>query len=214
MTTVLPLFYQTLMGYDATNAGLAVAPRGLGSVFRAVLVGLISSKVDPRKLVALGFAIFGGAALWTGSLTLEISPTSLFWPITVNGLAISLVFVPLSNVALGTMPQEQIGNASGIYNLIRNIGGSIGISAANTIAQRHLQTHRNDLVHWLSGSSWLVQKQMRMLMMSMQHHAGPHRAMLLALFLTQRGLNNQAQLWTFSATWLSCVRFVCRLLFF
>jgi DHA2 family multidrug resistance protein len=114
MTTVLPLFYQTLMGYDATNAGLAVAPRGLGSVFRAVLVGLISSKVDPRKLVALGFAIFGGAALWTGSLTLEISPTSLFWPITVNGLAISLVFVPLSNVALGTMPQEQIGNASGL----------------------------------------------------------------------------------------------------
>jgi DHA2 family multidrug resistance protein len=89
-----------------------------------------------------------------------ISPTTLFWPIVVGGLAISMVFVPLSNVALGTIPKEEVGNASGIFNFLRNIGGSVGISAANTIAQRHMQTHRNENVHWLSGSNWLFRREL------------------------------------------------------
>ena len=92
LTTILPVFYQTLMGYDATHAGLAVSPRGLGSVVAAVAVGALSTKIDPRKMVALGFAILAGSTLWLGALTLQISPTTLFWPITIGGLGISMVF--------------------------------------------------------------------------------------------------------------------------
>lgn len=183
------------MGYDATHAGLSVSPRGLGSIAGAIIAGYLSSKMDARLLIAAGFATFAVGNLWNGFLTLQISPWSLFWPITVTGLAMSLTFVPLSNVALGTLPQEQIGNASGIYNLIRNVGGSIGISAANTIAQRHLQTHRNDLVHDLSNASWILRRQLRMLDLQMHLHAGPHSAVLRAYYLTNGGLNNQAQLW-------------------
>ncbi len=197
LTTILPVFYQTLMKYDATSAGLAVSPRGLGSVVASILVSILASRIDSRKIVAFGFGVFSLATMWTSFLTLDISPTTLFWPIVISGAAMSLVFVPLSNVALGTMPQEQVGNASGIFNFIRNVGGSIGISAANTIAQRHAQTHRNENVHWLSGASWLMRRQLHSLTMQMHLHAGPKRAGLRALFITQNALQSQAQLWAY-----------------
>src|ERR1700761_2415700 len=197
LTTILPVFYQTLMGYDATSAGLAVSPRGLGSVVAAIGVGVLATKLDPRRIVAAGFTILAFSTMWLSFLTLDISPVTLFWPIVVGGLAISMVFVPLSNVALGTIPKEGVGNASGIFNFLRNIGGSWGISAANTIAQRHMQTHRNENVHWLSGSNWVMRKELSLLIAQMRLHAGPRQAMLRAYALIQKGLDNQAQLWAY-----------------
>lgn len=197
LTTILPVFYQTLMGYDATSAGLAVSPRGLGSIVASIGVGALISKMDPRKIVSAGFGVLALAALWMGFLTLDISPTTLFWPITVSGLAMSMIFVPLSNVALGTIPKDQVGNASGIFNFLRNVGGSVGISAANTIAQRHLQTHRNESVHWLSGGSWIFRDRLQQLTTQMRLHAGPRRALLRAFSIMQTGLDHQAQLWAY-----------------
>ena len=197
LTTILPVFYQTLMGYDATSAGLAVSPRGLGSIVAAIGVGVLSTKLDPRRIVATGFAILAFSTMWLSFLTLDISPITLFWPIAIGGLAISMVFVPLSNVALGTIPKAQVGNASGIFNFLRNIGGSVGISAANTIAQRHMQTHRNENVHWLSGSNWIFRRELNMLTTQMRMHAGPKQALLRAYALIQKGLDSQAQLWAY-----------------
>ena len=197
LTSVLPVFYQTLLGYSATDAGFAVAPRGLGSIAASIIVGIAIAKLDPRKVVAVGFAVLGLSSLWMGSLTLDISPTSLFWPIVVSGFAISMIFIPLSSLALGTIKKNQVGNASGIFNFVRNIGGSVGISVANTIAQRHLQTHRNDNVHWLSGASWLLRRQLQLLTEQMKTHAGPVKAALRALAITQKGLDAQSQLWAY-----------------
>ncbi len=197
LTTILPVFYQTLLGYSATAAGLAVSPRGLGSVAASVLVGILVSKMDPRKIVAAGFAVLGLSGLWMGSLTLDISPNSLFWPITVSGLALAMIFVPLSKVALGTLKPAETGNASGIFNFMRNIGGSIGISAANTISERHFQSHRNENVHWLSGASYLLRRQLNALTQRMSLHAGPHTATLRAYSITNSSLNSQAQLWAY-----------------
>jgi DHA2 family multidrug resistance protein len=90
-----------------------------------------------------------------------------------------------------------VGNASGIFNFVRNVGGSVGISAANTIAQRHLQTHRNDIVHWLSGGNWIFRREIQMLSMQMHLHAGPRLAVRRAFYLTQQSLDNQAQLWAY-----------------
>jgi MFS transporter, DHA2 family, multidrug resistance protein len=197
LTTVLPIFYQTLLSYDATSSGLAVSPRGLGSVIASIAVGVLVSKMDPRKIVAAGFAVLGGSGLWLSFLTVDISPTTLFWPTTVSGMGLSMIFVPLSKVALGTLGKGETGNASGIFNFLRNIGGSIGISAANTIAQRHLQSHRNDNVHWYTGASWVLRRQLHLLTQRMQMHAGPGRAMLRAFALTNTTLNSQAQLWAY-----------------
>jgi DHA2 family multidrug resistance protein len=214
LTTVLPIFYQTLLGYDATSSGFAVSPRGLGSIASSVGVGILVSKMDPRKIVAAGFAVLGISGLWLSFLTVDISPTSLFWPTTVSGFGLAMIFVPLSKVALGTLSRAETGNASGIFNFLRNIGGSIGISAANTIAQRHLQSHRNDNVHWLTGASWVLRRQLALLTQRMQMHAGPARASLRAFALTNMTLNNQAQLWAyvdvlryFAFTCMLCIPF-------
>lgn len=196
-TTIMPVFFQTLMGYDATAAGLAVSPRGIGAMTGSLVVGYLTSKLDPRPLVSIGFGILSYAAFWTGLLTLDISPTSLFWPLAVSGFGMSAIFVPLSGLALGTLSPQQIGNASGIYNLLRNIGGSVGISAANTIVQRHAQTHRNQMVHWLSGGNWIMQKQIQMLTAEMARHAGPRRATLRAYAMTQTSLDNQSQYYAY-----------------
>jgi DHA2 family multidrug resistance protein len=197
LTTVLPVIYQTLLGYDATSAGLVVSPRGLGSVLASVGVGVLVSKMNPKWIVAAGFATLGISSLWLSFLTLDIAPITLFWPTTISGFGLAMIFVPLSKVALGTLPKGETGNASGIFNFLRNIGGSIGISAANTIAQRHLQSHRNDLVHWYSGSRSIFQRTLSKLTVLMHTRAGPRRAALRALSLTDAGLNHQAQLYAY-----------------
>jgi len=195
VTTILPLFYQNLLGYDATSAGLAVAPRGIGAMFSAVAVGIVVSRVDSRKLIALGFVIFGFTSWWTSNMTLEIGPFNLLWPTLISGSALGLIFVPLSGTALGMLPQEKLGNGSAMFNLIRNVGGSIGISAVNTITQRRLQSHRGEMVRSLGGTSLAVQRYIASLTAGMQRHGGPHVAMLRAYALLQSTLDGQAELW-------------------
>jgi DHA2 family multidrug resistance protein len=211
LTTILPLFYQTLMGYDATTAGLAVSPRGLGAVFSAVLVGYMASKMDSRKIIAFGFLLFGLMSLWTANLDLEISPWTLFWPVTLAGFALPAVFIPLTGAAFGTLPQEQINSASGLFNLLRNIGGSIGIAAANTLLLRREQVHRTEMVHWLSGASTSLRQALQRLTMLMLHHVGPGLATRRAYGLIQTQLDRQAQLWSYvdDFRYLAIVSFIC-----
>jgi DHA2 family multidrug resistance protein len=105
-----------------------------------------------------------------------------------------LVFIALSGVAFGTLKKAQIGGASGLFNLLRNIGGSIGIAAANTIATRHLQTHRGELVRSLTGSNLNFHREVTQLTMRMQLHAGPGFASRQAFSLVQADLDQQARL--------------------
>ena len=211
LTTVLPVFYQTQLGYDATKAGLVVAPRGLGAMVASIVVGAIVAKTDPRKLVALGFLILGVSSLRLATMTVDISFWSLFWPITTSGLGLAFVFVPLSQVALGTLAKSEVGNASGIFNFLRNIGGSIGISWVNTIAQRHLQTHRNDLVHSFTRGNPLLIRQLDILGRQMSQHVGPRLSQLRAIAITNSGLNAQAQIYAYvdDFRYLALLAFVC-----
>ena len=133
--TVLPLFYQELLGYTAFTAGLVVAPRGLGAICGMPIIGYLSNKVDPRYLLTFGFFTFGLTTLYFGAITLDISPTTLLLPILITGFGLSFVFVPINTAAYGTLRNEQIGNASGLFNLMRNVGGSIGISLAHNAAR-------------------------------------------------------------------------------
>ncbi|MGB2629450.1 MAG: DHA2 family efflux MFS transporter permease subunit [Candidatus Acidiferrum sp.] len=150
IVTILPLFYQTLLGYTAMNSGLAVSPRGVGAILVMPVIGVLTSRLDTRWMISFGFGLFALTAIQMANLTLQISQWSLTWPIVLSGVASGLVFVPLSTTAMGTLSNEQIGNASGLYNLLRNVGGSIGISLVNTIIARHSQAHRSDLAHDIS----------------------------------------------------------------
>jgi DHA2 family multidrug resistance protein len=197
ITTILPLFYQTLMGYDATTAGLAVSPRGLGSLVGALLAGRLVAKIDARPLMAVGFALIAWACLWNASMTLQISPSSLVLPIMITGFGFAFIFVPLSGAALGTVPQKEMQNASGLYNLLRNLGGSIGIAVSSTLTQRHLQTHRNEISRSLTGSSPALRNELTKLTHFMRLHTGPVKSSLRAMSVIERQLNAQAQLWAY-----------------
>ena len=149
--TVLPLFYQELLGYTAFTAGLVVAPRGLGAICGMPVIGYLSNKLDPRWLLTFGFMTFGLTTLYFGSITLDVSPTTLFLPILITGFGLSFVFVPISTAAYGTLRNEQIGNASGLFNLMRNVGGSIGISIATTLLARRAAVHQSEILNSSPG---------------------------------------------------------------
>jgi DHA2 family multidrug resistance protein len=145
VVTLLPLFYQTLLGYTASAAGWAVSPRGIGAICIMPIIGVLTGKLDNRFLIGTGFVVFGFTSIAMADITMDISPTSMLWPIIISGAASGLVFVPLSTVAMGTLKNDQIGNAAGIFNLFRNIGGGVGISVVNTLISRRTQTHLSDL---------------------------------------------------------------------
>jgi DHA2 family multidrug resistance protein len=148
--TMLPLFLQTLLGYTAENSGLATAPRGIGSMIAMPLVGVLMAYVDGRWLMALGTALLAGSTLMFANLTLDVSMASIVWPNVLQGLGIGFLMVPLMAIAVGTLPKEKIGNASGIFNLMRNLGGSIGISISTTFLVRMTQVHQSNMVSHLT----------------------------------------------------------------
>lgn len=141
-TALLPLFLQTLLGYPAVQSGLAVSPRGFGSILSMVIVGRLIGKVDARYLIAFGFCVLGGSTWVFTGLNLYIAQTNIIYPMIVSGFAMGFVFVPLTTITMATLPQNEIGNASGIYNLMRNTGGSVGIAIMTTMLARNAQIHQ------------------------------------------------------------------------
>ncbi|MGA2206137.1 MAG: DHA2 family efflux MFS transporter permease subunit [Terracidiphilus sp.] len=154
VTAFLPLFLQTLLGYSAMDSGLAVSPRGLGSMLAMALAGVLVSRFDGRILLAVGLGIFGASSLALSRINLGISMGSVVVPNFVNGFGGGMVFVPLTTLAMGWLRKQEMGNAAGIYNLVRNIGGSIGIAALTSSLVRGAQIHQSYLgANLTAGSS-------------------------------------------------------------
>jgi MFS transporter, DHA2 family, multidrug resistance protein len=192
--TLLPLFFQTVMGYSALSAGIAVAPRGIGAIVAMPLVGFLVSKIDTRILVSTGFTIFATCALFWGHITLGISPMSLFWPIVISGFSLGMVFVPLSTVTLGALPPERVGNGSGLFNLLRNVGGSVGISIVNTVISRHEQLHQSELVKHYAPEGLPFESILSSLRHFLATQTDPVTALRESYGVLQRMLDQQAQL--------------------
>jgi MFS transporter, DHA2 family, multidrug resistance protein len=147
---LLPLFLQTLMGYPAVNSGLAVSPRGFGAIASMIVVGRLIERIRPRFLIMFGFTVLGFATYLFSDINLQISVSSIVWPNIIAGFAMGFIFVPLTTVALGTLANEQMGNASGVFNLMRNTGGSMGIAFVTTLLARGAQIHQAAMVSHLT----------------------------------------------------------------
>jgi DHA2 family multidrug resistance protein len=136
---LLPIMLQTLFGYSSLAAGEAMAPRGVGSLFMMPVVGMLTAFIDPRKLLVSGLVIGGGTMLWLGNLNLEAGYWDFVWPQLLQGLGMSLLFVPLTTVSMATISPERMGYATSLFNLMRNIGGGIGIAVTGTMLARRRQ---------------------------------------------------------------------------
>jgi len=141
----LPIFLQTLLGYPAEQAGIAMAPRGLGSFIGMPLVGIVISRVDPRKMLAAGLVGAGWSLIALSHLSLDAGYWDLFFPQFFQGFFMAMLFVPLTTITMDHVPKEEMGNATSLFNLMRNIGGSIGIAVATTMIARSSQTFINNL---------------------------------------------------------------------
>src|SRR4029079_14518774 len=144
---LLPLFLQTMLGYPGMQSGLAVSPRGFGSIASMLIVGRLIGKIDGRYLVMFGFMVLAYATYQFSDINLMVTSSSITWPNVISGFAMGFIFVPLTTMAMGTPPNEQMGNASGVFTLLRNTGGSLGIAAMTTMLSRGSQIHQAALVH-------------------------------------------------------------------
>lgn len=143
---LIPLFLQTLMGYSATDAGMVMAPGGVATLITMPFVGALLSKRDGRKIVLAGLVIGASAMFIMRGLNLEASYWAFVWPRIVLGIGLAMIFVPLTTVTLSVISRQEMGNATGIFNLLRNIGGSVGIAIAATLLARFSQLYQTSLV--------------------------------------------------------------------
>jgi MFS transporter, DHA2 family, multidrug resistance protein len=170
---ILPLYYQEILGYTAFSAGLVVGPRGIGSFIGSPIVGFLNSRFDPRKLLCLGFLGFAVCSFIFGTVSLDIGPYTLLIPITVTGFALSFVFVPLATLATSTISRNEMGNATGLFNMLRNIGGSVGIAMATTALIRRADLYQTNLSANLSPSGAVLQQRSAMIAHYLAPHIGP-----------------------------------------
>jgi DHA2 family multidrug resistance protein len=140
---LLPIMLQTLLGYPSLQAGIAMAPRGMGSLIGMPMVGLMIGKIDPRKMVAGGLIAGALTLFWLARLNLEAGYWDIFWPQFFQGLGLSALFVPLTTISMDPIPRERMGNATSLFNLMRNLGGSIGIATTGSLLARKQQEYIN-----------------------------------------------------------------------
>jgi MFS transporter, DHA2 family, multidrug resistance protein len=138
---LLPVFLQTLLGYPALTAGIAMAPRGLGSFLIMPVVGTVLGRFDPRKVLAVGLVGASWSLYALSKLNLNAGYWDIFWPQFIQGASIAMVFVPLTTATMDAISREEMGNATSIFNLMRNLGGSFGIAAGTTYLFRREQFH-------------------------------------------------------------------------
>jgi DHA2 family multidrug resistance protein len=148
-----PLYLQHVVGYPAWQAGLAMAPRGLATMASMFLVGLAYGRIDTRLLLGVGFVLVGIGSLEMSRFTTQWGFWEMVWPSLIHGFGMGFTFVPLSAAALAAVPPNRVDNASGLYNLMRNTGGSVGIAIAGTLIVRRSQWHQAHLVEHLHATN-------------------------------------------------------------
>ena len=161
---LLPLMLQTLMGYSALEAGIAMAPRGLGSFIFMPIVGVLLGRHDARKMLAVGVAVTAWTLIWLSFMNLNAGYWDIFWPQFVQGMGMAFVFVPLTTITMDPVPKERMGNATSLFNVMRNIGGSVGIATATTLLAREQQVHTSIMgahINPYSEPARLMLQQMR-----------------------------------------------------
>jgi len=160
-TVLLPLLMQELLGYTATHAGVTNLPRGLASFMFMPVVGILTGKVDSRKLLAVGLTATAIAMFLVSTFSLDVGFWNFWWPLMIQGAGLGLIFVPLTTVTNDPIPRERMGNATSLFNLMRNIGASMGISAVTTMQFRQMQAHINILGGHVNSSSPAAQQTFR-----------------------------------------------------
>jgi len=147
---LVAIFTQKLLGYDAWTSGLVLAPGGLGNIFSLFASGLVT-RIDQRLMLAFGCLLNAVSLYMMTSLTLGMDYWALAWPRFLQGFAVGFIFVPLSTLTLASVRREKLVNATAVYGMLRNVGGSVGIAVLTTVLAQRSQFHQATLVSHITA---------------------------------------------------------------
>src|SRR6266568_5064894 len=169
-TLLLPLFMQTMLGYTAEQAGLALMPGGFTIMLLLPLVGFLLSRYSPRWLLLFGLVVLSFSLFHMTNFDLQVDFRTAVLARVIQAVGMAFLFVPINTAAYAFLPRAKNNAASGLMNLARNIGGSVGISVVTTLLDRRSQVHRTDLSSHLSGSNPALQSMVQGATRAMQAH--------------------------------------------
>ncbi len=147
---LLPVFLQMMMGYTSFYAGLVLGPGGMATLISMPIAGKLVGKVNPKKILAVGISICALSTYTMSQFNLTTDFWTFVWPRVLLGLGMGFTFIPLTTLTLSHIPRERMTEATSLYNLLRNLGGSVGIAFTTTILSRRAQLHQTRLVEHLS----------------------------------------------------------------
>jgi DHA2 family multidrug resistance protein len=147
---LLPVFLQMMMGYTSFYAGLVLGPGGIATMIAMPIAGKLVGKVNPKRILAVGIVICAISTYMMSQFNMETDFWTFVWPRAVLGLGMGLTFIPLTTLTLSHIPKENMTEATSLYNLLRNMGGSVGIAFTTTMLSRRAQFHQTRLVEHLS----------------------------------------------------------------
>ena len=207
---LVALYTQKMLAYDAWNSGLVLAPGGLGTMLALMVSGRLVARMDQRLMLAGGCLLGAFATSLMTRLTLGMDYWSLAWPRFLQGFSMGFIFVPLQTLTLATIRLERLGNATAAYNVVRNVGGSVGVALATTLLVRRSQEHQTTLaahVNVWSGDTARRLKEWTAHFMS--QGADAFTAGRQALAMLYRSTTEQAQVMAYADDfWLISVVFL------
>jgi DHA2 family multidrug resistance protein len=190
-TVMIPQFVQTLLGYTAEQAGLVISPGGLMVMLMMPVVGILVSRVDPRWMIVYGFSVSAAALFMMGTLNLGVSYSYVAWLRVFQAAGLAFLFIPINTLAYTGIPMTKNNDVSGLTNLARNIGGSVGTAFVITWLARRQQFHQNRLGAWISQNSTVLQSQMDSLSHYLVQHGGKATSLAQGRALAEGNLYSQ-----------------------
>ncbi len=151
LTYLYPRYLANVRGYTSLMIGETMFVSGLAMFLTAPVAGRLSGKVDPRAMLVLGFLLFAAGTFGMSDVTKDWDFWELFVPQVLRGVGLMFAMIPVTNIALGTMPADRLKNASGLFNLTRNLGGAIGLAVINTVLDDRMDLH---LARLREASNW------------------------------------------------------------
>jgi MFS transporter, DHA2 family, multidrug resistance protein len=190
-TVMIPQFVQTLLGYTAEQAGLVISPGGLMVMLMMPVVGILVSRVDPRWMIVYGFSVSGLALFTMLNLNLGVSYGYVAMLRVFQAAGLAFLFIPINTLAYLGIPMTKNNDVSGLTNLARNIGGSVGTAFVVTMLARRQQFHQNRLGTWVSQSSGNMQNRVDSLGRYLAEHGGSVGSLAQGKALAQGNIYSQ-----------------------
>lgn len=211
---LMPLFFGYVRGFSSLQIGEIMAVTGIAMFFTAPVAGRLSTSVDLRLMLFFGFVLVGIAIIMNACLTAEAGFEQFFWPQVLRGVGLIFCIIPVSRIALGTLPKAEVGNASGLVSAVRNLGGAVGLALVDTIRDFREDYHWSHLIASVSqGREPVIERLDGYERMLTGHSANPMQA---SVDLISDVVAREAQVLAFNDIflWLGCLYLACAPLVF